>query len=164
MDSNEITSLVKLIQSVNPESMLEIGPHEGATSKIILDNVPSIQSYTGLQIAEKGAMNKWQTDEVPDEPGKYALSDPRFQLLLRPHGSFDVTAQDLPQVDVVFIDGDHSLFGVMHDTVLAKQLAKKLIIWHDYNDIVEVKPVIEFLRKHMDILQIPTTWIVYHKI
>lgn len=67
---------------------------------------------------------------------------------------------------MVFIDGDHSLFGVMHDTGLAVRIAKKLIVWHDYNEHTE--PFLDFLNLNrfasFFIEHIAGTWLAYHRV
>jgi hypothetical protein len=164
MDLNEMTHLVSLLKTIEPESMMEIGPHEGATSRQILDHVPSIKEYWGLQLLNPTGLWKWQEGEVPAEPAKHVIKDPRFHAIFREWGSYDCTSRELPQVDVVFIDGGHDIFGVMHDTGLAKRVAKKMIIWHDYNDIVDVKPFLDFLQPYLPTTHIPTTWLCYHTV
>ncbi len=167
MHTNEMVELVKLIQSVEPASMLEIGVHYGETAKVILDNVPSIESYVGIDLTDNSRLSDEQKSAMPAHPGKHALSDPRFFLLIRQFGSFDLSSNYLGTYDVVLIDGDHSLFGVMHDTGLAVRVAKKLIVWHDYNEYVDVKPFLDFIRPwfiNFSIEHIAGTWLAYHRV
>lgn len=53
MHTNEMVELVTLIQSVKPESVLEIGVHYGQTAKVILENVPSIVRYVGVDLSTR---------------------------------------------------------------------------------------------------------------
>jgi len=166
MSLPDITTLIELVQQARPVSMLEIGVNEGRTAKQILENVPSIKFYTGIDLSDHGHGSEYFINNahiIPDEPAKEVISNPRFHLILRPHGSFDLTAGELKSYDVVFIDGDHLLWAVVHDTGLAKRIAKKLIIWHDYLDL-EVNSFVDYLRSYLSIVHIPNTTLAYHKI
>ena len=58
----------------------------------------------------------------------------KFNLIVKKNGSHDMTISDFENVDMVFIDGDHSYTGCKQDTLLARQIVKKgVIAWHDYN-------------------------------
>lgn len=166
MNSEDLTAIMELLWQVQPESMLEIGINEGRTAKQILDHVPSIKKYVGVDLSDKGIHDDYSKNNahiIPEIPERYALPDPRFSYFLRPHGSFDVTAEDLGKFDVVFVDGDHMLWGIMHDTGLAKRCATKLIIWHDYTDL-EAKPFIDFLRSYLPIVHRVGTSVAFSKI
>lgn len=166
MSLPDITTLIELVQRVQPVSMLEIGVNEGRTARQILDNVPSIESYTGVDLIDQGICSEYRKDNahiIPEKPGKEVLSDPRFRLILKPCGSFDLTAHELGPYDIVFIDGDHMLWGIMHDTGLAKRITKKMIIWHDYTDL-EAGPFVDCLRSYLSIVHIPGTTLAYAKI
>lgn len=166
MSLQDITTLIQLLQRCQPASMLEIGVNEGRTAKQILENVPSIESYTGIDLSDKGAYCEYRNNNahiIPNIAGKEVNSDPRVRIILRPHGSFDLTAEELGPYDVVFIDGDHMLWGIMHDTGLAKRIAKKLIIWHDYTDL-EAGPFVDGLRNYLSIVHIPGTTLAYAKV
>jgi predicted O-methyltransferase YrrM len=167
MHTNEMVELVTLIQSVKPESMLEIGVHYGQTAKVFLDNVPSISRYVGVDLWDPSALWTKQKGDVPTYPGRDVKGDARFELVMKRFGSFDLIARKLGVFDVVFIDGDHSLFGVMHDTGLAVRIAKKLIVWHDYNEHVDVKAFLDFVRPwftNFSIEHIAGTWLAYHRV
>ena len=164
MYTHEMVPLVELIKSVAPESVLEIGVHYGSTARVILDNVDSIKSYIGIDLTDSSRLWDKQKGDMPTEPAKYVLKDSRFKLILRPFGSFDLTPADIGPVDVVFIDGDHSTGGVEHDTALALGIAQKLIIWHDYNEHVDVKPFLDSQSATLPIQHIAETWLAYHKI
>jgi hypothetical protein len=148
--------------------MLEIGVHYGQTAKVILDNVPSIESYVGIDLTDNSQLSEEQKSAMPTEPGRDVdLFEARFSMKLEQFGSFDLTSKDLGPFDVVLIDGDHSLFGVMHDTGLAVRIAKKLIVWHDYNEHVDVKPFLDFIRPwftNFSIEHIAGTWLAYHRV
>lgn len=167
MNAGELEALVALVRSVHPRCMVEIGTNTGRTARALLDNVPSLQRYIGIDVLpgyEFGCAV--QSKEVPLDPGHYANGDPRFELLLPPRGSFDLAPADLGSCDVVFIDGDHSRRAVVHDTQLARQVLRPggLIIWHDYHDLgtVDVREVLhEELQQGSSIAHIEGTWIAF---
>ena len=166
MSLPDITTLIELIQRANPVSMLEIGVNEGRTAKQILENVSSIESYTGVDLSDQGLHSEYVINNshiIPLSPAKVVRGDPRFRLILKPHVSFDLTAAELGPYDVVFIDGDHMLWGIMHDTGVAKRIAKKMIIWHDYTDL-EAGPFVDCLRSYLSIVHIPGTTLAYAKV
>src|SRR6516162_7423284 len=75
---NEVETglLLTLIDSVKPKVMIEIGVQEGRTAKIILDNVPTLQRYIGLDILPNSKPTlTCQQSEVPRSAGVYAASD-----------------------------------------------------------------------------------------
>ena len=166
MNLEDMRTIMGLLEQVRPKSMLEIGVNEGRTAKQILTNIPTIERYVGIDLSDRGKQDDYSRQNahiIPDTPAKFVINDPRFRLILRPHGSFDVTANELGEFDVVFVDGDHMLWGIMHDTGLAKRCATKLIIWHDYNDL-EAKPFIDFLRDYLPIVHRIGTSVAFSKI
>jgi predicted O-methyltransferase YrrM len=95
------------------------------------------------------------------------MADSRFDRWLLPNGSLDLVADDFPNVDVVFIDGDHSAEAVRHDSDLARQIVAPggVIIWHDaHNDGVEVRQVLELDRhRGCDIRHVEGTWLAFER-
>jgi spermidine synthase len=167
LNAGELEVLVALVRSAQPKGVLEIGVNTGRTARALLDNVPGIERYQGIDVPPGYAFAcRVQRNEVPTNPGHYALQDHRFELVLRPRGSFDLTPADLRPCDVVFIDGDHGRAAVMHDTALAVSLLRPggLIIWHDYHDFetVEVRDALHELQATgMPIQHVAGTWIAY---
>jgi predicted O-methyltransferase YrrM len=163
-NAGELEILVALARSIDAHSMLEIGCRDGRTAKLMLHNVPSLQRYIGVDV-ESGYQpeHAHQLDEIPKIPGQYANGDPRFELILRPNGSFDLLDDDLQSCDIVYIDGDHGRWAVRHDSILAFQIVRKdgLIVWHDYNNAmtVDVKTVLDDFAKYgFPIKLIEGTW------
>jgi hypothetical protein len=107
-----------------------------------------------------------QSVERPLEPGQLVKGDKRFELLIRPRGSQDLTAADLLRADFIFIDGDHGARAVNHDSMLAFQLIKSggIIAWHDYNNqSVSVTRVLDHLHDSAgwNINHIENSWLAF---
>lgn len=161
----ELETIIHLARSVNAKHMMEIGCNNGRTAKALLDNVETIECYTGLDVLPGYEFEKRvQRKEVPPEPGKLALNNPRFELLLTANGSFDYKVNS-KRYDVVFIDGDHSFRAVDHDTRLALQVLEPngIIIWHDYHNLgtVDVKPFLDMYAQEQKLVHVIGTWLVY---
>lgn len=177
MDVNEgeLETLIALIRMVKePRRVLEIGVNVGRTAKAIMANVPGIKHYIGVDVplSYKPILALQNNNAVPN-PGEMVLDDPRFQLIIRPRGSLDLTPEELPPCDVVFIDGDHGWAAVEHDSQLARRVVRGggIIIWHDYHDIgnVDVKAVLDEFNERTkakfnlgDILyHVENTWLAF---
>ncbi len=163
----ELEVLVGLIEGHEAKIVIEIGVHEGRNPMVLLSRENAIERYFGIDVPPSYRPSKAvQAKEVPARPGILAQHDPRFELILRPQGSLDLTANDLPTADVVFIDGDHSARAVAHDTLLALQTLRPggMVIWHDYHDLntVDVKPVLDLLDGlGMPIRHVRGTWLCF---
>jgi predicted O-methyltransferase YrrM len=167
MNDGELDLLVGLFAGVTPKAILEFGVNVGITARAMLENLSGIQHYQGIDLAPGGITTlPGQWTEVPDKPGHLALPDKRFELILRPHGSFDLRPKDLISADAIFIDGDHSYNAVMHDSRLAFDLIREggIVVWHDYlNPTVEVTAALDDLaqHEHRRIYHIEGTWLAF---
>jgi predicted O-methyltransferase YrrM len=147
----ELGVWVTLLNMVQPIDVMEIGTHEGRSARIILDHVNSVRSYFGIDV-EPGyifkALGQTTHNEIPEVPGRYALADHRYHLIIRKRGSFDIDSS--PQMDAVIIDGDHCAEAVINDTTLARRIIRPggVIIWHDYcqNNRTDVPQTLESFR------------------
>ena len=160
----ETAIVVDLVSSVAPRVVLEFGVNLGKTARAILDANPLIELYIGVDLPPgRQPRLACQQSEVPDVPGKFAASDPRFRLLLGESTTFE--AHDLEPVDAVFIDGDHSAIGVEHDSRVARQLLRPggICVWHDYGNAgVEVTGVLDRLAgEGWPICRVAGTWLAY---
>jgi predicted O-methyltransferase YrrM len=158
----ELEVLVALVRWVEARRMLEIGCRDGRTAKLMLHNVTTLERYVGVDVA-RGYEPQivGQRNEMIADPGHLAFSDSRFELIIRERGSLDLAAADFPQpFDVCYIDGDHSAAAVRHDSALALEVTRGLIVWHDYGNAgVEVTGVLDALD--LPIKQIERTWFAY---
>jgi predicted O-methyltransferase YrrM len=168
MHEGELDLLVGLFATVKPRAVIEFGVNVGLTAHALLNHIPEIEWYQGIDLSPGGRPTlRGQDPEVPDEPGWMVRDDERFELVLRPRGSLDLAPMDLMSADAVFIDGDHSHAAVMHDSLLAYDLVREggIIVWHDYgNATVEVTRVLDELsRSGHAIHSVEATWLAYER-
>ena len=171
MNPGEIDVLVTLVRSVNPKTVIETGVNEGLTAETLLREVPTIERYIGIDLPYGHIPTCYpQRLETPRQAGRAVLNDPRFELILRLRGSRDLTPDDLPLCDAMFIDGDHSKSGVQQDAMLARNLVKPggIVVYHDYHKLDKVPGVREVLNElfsdgHL-IFHVEGTWLAYEKI
>ena len=162
----EMEILVDLVRSVDARTMIEIGCRDGRTARVMLKNVSSLERYIGVDVT-RDYMPAFahQRDEMVPEPGVLATGDARFELIVRPRGSLDLSLDDLPECDAIFIDGDHSEEAVARDSDLSLSIVRSsgVVIWHDAtNDGVEVKRVLDRLRTEgWPIETVPNTWLAF---
>jgi predicted O-methyltransferase YrrM len=161
MHAGEQDVLLALIAPIHPKIMVEIGVNEGLTAHAVLQNIPSIEHYIGMDVDSSYQFEiPAQRIERPGIPGVMVLGDPRFQLILR--------GAALPtSADVVFIDGDHGRKAVLADSIWAAEIVNEggLIIWHDYgNPTVEVTEVLNKLDTHdRELHHVEGTWLVFEQ-
>jgi len=170
LNPGELERLITLIASSNPRCVIEIGTNSGRTAKAILRNVPGVARYVGIDVPSSYVTGKQvQRREVLPNPGELALDDPRFRLLVTRRGSLDLTADDLPICDAIFIDGDHSAEAVRHDYALAQQLVRRggIIVFHDDHgdDIVDVSATLDALAAAgAPIVHVEGTWLAFQRV
>lgn len=166
-NAGELDRLLHLYESVKPKVIIEFGVHTGRNAVAALRNIPSVERYVGIDVTpDYKTLMPVQRKEVPAQPGELALHDPRFELIVKPRGSFDLTPKDLPLAEVVFIDADHSRAGVENDYALARAVVGVggIIIFHDDNCLptVEVTQTLnDFCAAGADIKHVAGTWLSY---
>ena len=171
MNPGELEALVALMDGAT--RVIEFGCNEGRTAKVLMRHVPTIKRYVGIDVLPGYITDKpVQRREVPADPGHLAKGDPRFQLFVSERGSFDFKLEPRnPELvfDAAFIDGDHGWRGVLHDTMLARQLVRPggIIVWHDYHDRgnVDVREVLEILHvTGSKISAVEDTWLAFERV
>lgn len=166
----ELEALLHLFESVNARTIIEFGCHEGRNAAAALRNIKTLERYVGVDVPPSYVTKMAvQRKEIPAQPGRLAAHDPRFELILRPRGTFDLTGDDLPAADAVFIDADHSREGVENDTRLALLAVRTggLIIWHDDNclPVVEVTQTLnDYCAAGAEITHVAGTWLAFERI
>jgi predicted O-methyltransferase YrrM len=167
LSSHETAILLRLISESAPVVVAEFGVQLGKTAKTLLDAIPTIEKYIGIDVDYKFKTRlRCQQSEVPSAAGLYARDDPRFFLLRLEKGSIVLETQDLEPLDAVFIDGDHSAVGVTTDSILARALLRPggVIVWHDYgNPGVEVTATLDRFAVEFGwpIYAVAGTWLAF---
>jgi predicted O-methyltransferase YrrM len=147
LNMHETAILLALVKSVAPRVMIEFGCNQGITAKRMLENLPTLERYIGIDVPfGHCATLPCQQTETPVNAGWYAADDERFFYLET--RSQMLRTGHLEPCDAVFIDGDHSEHAVLHESRLARRLVRApgLIAWHDYsNPAVEVTRALDQL-------------------
>lgn len=169
LNPGEPEVLAALVRSVRPRSMIEFGCQNGRTARLLLDNVPTLRRYLGVDVPFGYVTEKEvQRGEVPERPGELAFADSRFRLMLAGRGSADLLSEDIGGMDVAFIDGDHSFTGVMHDHDLAASCVRKggIIIYHDYHNLgtVDVADYLHGFDASSGIQHVAGTWFAFMRV
>lgn len=169
-NAGELEALLHLFESVKPKTIIEFGVNTGRNAVAALRNIDGLESYVGVDVGhDYKTIMRVQREEIPRVAGELALGDPRFSVIVRPRGTFELTADDLPKADAIFIDADHSRLGVENDYALAKQVinAGGIIIFHDDNclPVVEVTQTLnDFCAAGAKIQHVKDTWLAFERI
>lgn len=171
MMPGEMDVFIGLVARAKPNVVVEFGVNDGITANELLLRFIDIERYVGIDVPPEYSADipKQQLPEIPSEPGMLVNHDPRFELIVRRHGSLDLTAADLPMCDVAFIDGDHSYKVVVHDSLLAKHIVRQggIIIWHDAANVAtpDVKRALEeFWERGWPIKRVDQTWLAFMEV
>lgn len=163
----ELDVLLHLFEGA--EVIVEFGVNAGRNPAAALRNIPTLRRYVGVDVTcDYRTTLSVQRREVPQDPGVLARDDPRFELIVRPRGTFDLSSDDLPRADAVFIDADHSRVGVENDYALAKSIINPggVIIFHDDNcrrDVEVTQTLNDFVEAGADIKHVSGTWIAFER-
>lgn len=159
-----------MYESVSPEVIIEFGVNTGRNALAALRNIDTLKKYVGIDVTpDYQTIMPVQRKEIPAKPGELAIHNPKFELIVKDNGSFDLTADDLPMCDAVFIDADHSRKGVMNDRQLSLKVVKPggIIIYHDDNCMIAVE-VTETLNDlcatGAKIIHVAGTWLAYEHV
>jgi predicted O-methyltransferase YrrM len=152
LQAGEMEIIAALLREVEAKSVVEIGCRDGRTARVLLHNVSSLQHYIGIDVPiSYQPVLAHQRAEMVRDPGALVVDDTRFELMLCERGSLELEPKDFNlRYDGVFIDGDHSLSAVLHDSELARTIVRPggVIIWHDDNGAphVDVTRALDQLR------------------
>jgi predicted O-methyltransferase YrrM len=146
----DFDAICTLIERIHAEVIIEFGVQQGNTATAILDTFSYIREYIGIDVEKDyEPLCIFQKKEIPLDAGCFAKKDNRFRLIVKPRGTFDLTFRDMPVADFIFVDGDHSLQGIVHDTVLALATVKNdgIVCWHDYQNLSVVRETLKILSE-----------------
>lgn len=100
-----------LIETNGYTTMAEVGVRDGRTTFYLLDHIPSLIIF-GIDLSIKGFYNK----EIKEKYG---------DRLVAIEGNSSQMAEKIPQVDLVFIDADHSYNGCRKDIISYRNKVKQ---------------------------------------
>jgi predicted O-methyltransferase YrrM len=143
--------LKDIIRSKNPKRILEIGVRYGYSLSVMLDAASHIENAFALDrpinsgdinnndayhLAQKGLNTLFDQGRWPNLSGiKFWELDTQSVTAL-PH--------EIDQIDVAYIDGDHSASGCLHDlTIVLSRIAPNGLIVVDDADHCRLRPIIE---------------------
>lgn len=144
-------ALLALARKTQPKTVIEFGVCDGLTAQMLLAEVPSIETYIGIDLPRAKKEQPALEGQLPEKPaaaGALVKEDPRVTILRK--RSETLTPDDLPGADLIYVDGGHDYATAMHDSVLAHAKVNPggVIVWHDYdNGTVEINRVIDELNQ-----------------
>lgn len=129
---SELKEIFRIVETSKPLNICEVGTYRGGSLFVICQAAPEnariISIDINYPIARKLAFKKFAKPGQHLTPLKGStldlVTEEKVKRLLRGE-----------QLDFLFIDGDHSLFGVMNDYVRLSPLVREggLIVFHDIN-------------------------------
>lgn len=99
-----------LIETNSYKTMAEVGVRDGRTTFYLLDHIPDLIIYA-IDLSVNGFYNREVEQKYRDR-------------LIPIEGNSSAVANKIPQVDLVFIDADHSYEGCYKDIVAYKSKVK----------------------------------------
>lgn len=145
MRLREVSSLVKLIRDTNPKTVVEIGSFNGVTSTILASAIDHFKKDCKLLCIDPFISDEdisYYNDRVSKKNLGYCYEE-NFDNNTKQHSNIITKIKgfsdtvDLPNeldIDILFIDGDHSKDGVIKDIVRFTPLVPvgKYICFHDF--------------------------------
>jgi len=130
--------LKHLIEKNNFTTMAEIGVRDGRTTFYLLDKIPNLIIY-GVDLNTNGFYS-------PQIKEKYK------NRLIPIQGNSSLVAEQVPNVDLIFIDADHSYMGCRKDIIAYKDKVNKggIFSGHDI-DYPGVNKAVHELVKTFDV-------------
>jgi len=122
-----------LIEKYDYTSMIEVGVRDGRTTYFLLDNIPNLTIY---------AVDKNTSFATKDKIEKYG------NRLVPIKGLSSEVADQMPSVDIIFIDADHRYEPCKNDIILYKEKTNGILCGHDIDYPGVNKAVNELIDKY----------------
>lgn len=127
-------AFIKLIvEKFGCKKYLEIGTYIGESINILTDCCDELYSITADPESAHGAHEWCEKMGIPDFSNRLVYSNKIKQYLVNDSKDFDFST--LPaDIDLFFIDADHSYTGIYNDTknIFAIKKESAIVIWHDF--------------------------------
>ncbi len=161
----DVCVILHLIRLYRPRTFLEVGTHWGVTTRLIAERFPDMSIVTvdpGDRIPEAERPSNQTAEFLPqDEIGKLVRNFRNVEIIKQP---FSRIAWGDQKFEMIFIDGNHSLPFVLEDSHLALQLITHpgVILWHDFNNVPDVRRALDQLELPLPLISLHNTWIAYY--
>ncbi len=146
-------ALGALLEYGKPKRIFEIGTFQGVTSDFFLQVLPDVHVISIAYVSRRCFGKKFNNSELSKrEVGCYIPLQRRDRFTQLIGDSHRLKPESFKKqygsVDLVFIDGDHTLSGVRADTDLAFRILAPggSICWHDANPKESYRSVREYLE------------------
>lgn len=157
--------LAQLVRFFKPKTLLEVGTYRGATTRLLLDHLPSQAKLYTIDLPPNYELANVQaaSDQhliLNRDVGVEYRGHPKAQSVIQIFGNtFDPsTWQQVPDgIDFAFIDASHTYEAVRNDTerVRRKSAAGAVCVWHDYYETDPRNPgeygVGKYVREQMSV-------------
>ncbi len=157
-DHKDYLALAAILEKTQPKTIFEIGTYNGITTDFFLQVLPECKVVTIAFINPENSFfkKKYNNSELTeDEIGSYVAKERRSRYTQIFGNSHELKAKQFKEehgeMDLVFIDGDHSAKGVHQDTEFALKIMppKGTICWHDANPKERYMAVRNYLENKM---------------
>lgn len=160
----DIEALAAALLHCKPRRIFEIGTYRGASSEMMLRLLPEAQVISIAFASAAKGKRQFNNDQLPVEDVGSLVSPKnrgRYTQLIGDSHRIDPLAfvRDHGEMDLVFIDGDHSREGVRQDTDLARAILAPggAIVWHDANPKRRYVEARQFLEEDLPELALATS-------
>lgn len=164
---SDLLTIAALCHHVAPEKIFEIGTYKGSCTLLMAINTPDNTKIWTLDLDEEGVRREGPWFEVGVDYKSHSASTKIHQLRSYSH-EFDYTPY-AGQMDLVFVDANHSYPHVKADTEKAFLLARSggIIVWDDYvwgdyPECVGVAHHLNELSQEKEIFHIANTRLALH--
>jgi predicted O-methyltransferase YrrM len=172
VNRNDLRPIIKLAQAIEAKTFFEFGTYDGSTVVHFAEYVPSLKILYTLDldnVSSKNVLERMSKDK--DKRGKdkidkslsyvkkrlYRSCEPKIKNKIIPlfgdSTTFNFTK--FSGIDVVFIDGGHTLQVVRSDTRNAIRMLSRTgcVVWHDYGNW-NYQDLKEYLNSLADVVPI----------
>lgn len=124
-----------LMLKFNLKKYCEIGTYIGESINIVSDLADVCYSITAPVGAEYSTKNWCMRYDIPDYSERLSKSENIIHYYINSH-EFDYSTLD-KDIDLYFIDGDHSYDGIKNDTenIFKHRKEDSFVVWHDFRDV-----------------------------